>query len=68
MSKDRNFDDLIGKFKRNIYATLKGQIRLAVLKRDLQFLHDAEPFLYSMQEAAWGRWRIGLQRQIITYC
>jgi len=42
MIKDRNFDDLLGKFKRNIYATLKGRIRLAVLQRDLADLH-AQP-------------------------
>ena len=40
MSNDRNFDDLLGKFKRNIYSTLKGKIRLAVLQRDLAFLHQ----------------------------
>ncbi len=33
---DRNFDDLAHRFKRNVYDRLKGDIRLAVLKRDLQ--------------------------------
>jgi len=33
---DRNFDDLAPRFKRNVYDRLKGDIRLAVLKRDLQ--------------------------------
>lgn len=33
--KDRNFDDLAHRFKRNVYDRLKGEIRLAVLKRDL---------------------------------
>lgn len=32
---DRNFDDLVGHFKKNIYATPKGRIRLEVLWRDL---------------------------------
>lgn len=32
--QDRNFDDLTPRFRRNIYATLKGQLRLAVLRRD----------------------------------
>ncbi len=39
---DRNFDDLAHRFKRNVYDRLKGDIRLAVLKRDLQqWLPDA---------------------------
>ncbi len=33
--KDKNFDDLAHRFKDNIYGRLKGQIRLAVLERDL---------------------------------
>ena len=32
---DRNFDDLIEKFSRKVYAGLKGDIRLAVIRRDL---------------------------------
>lgn len=32
---DRNFDDLVGHFQKNIYATPKGRIRLEVLWRDL---------------------------------
>jgi tRNA 5-carboxymethoxyuridine methyltransferase len=32
---DRNFDDLAPRFRRNIYDRLKGQVRLAVLRRDL---------------------------------
>ena len=36
MSGDRNFDDLSGRFKKNIYNTAKGKLRLAVLKQDLQ--------------------------------
>ena len=33
--EDRNFDDLAARFKRNVYDRLKGDIRLAVLRRDL---------------------------------
>ena len=33
--QDRNFDDLAARFKRNVYDRLKGDIRLAVLRRDL---------------------------------
>ncbi len=32
---DKNFDDLIHRFKRNVYDQLKGRIRLAVIERDL---------------------------------
>lgn len=32
--EDRNFDDLAMRFKRNVYGTLKGRIRLAILERD----------------------------------
>ncbi|MDK2596383.1 methyltransferase domain-containing protein [Pseudoalteromonas obscura] len=37
---DRNFCDIAGKFKNNIYGTSKGKIREAVLKRDLDELLD----------------------------
>lgn len=33
--EDRNFGELTGKFKNNIYGTTKGQLREAVLQRDL---------------------------------
>ena len=36
MSGDRNFDDLSGRFKKNIYNTAKGKLRLAILQEDLQ--------------------------------
>ncbi|HIG66824.1 MAG TPA: hypothetical protein EYQ44_03220 [Porticoccaceae bacterium] len=32
---DRNFDDLAEKFARRVYGGLKGEIRLAVIWRDL---------------------------------
>lgn len=37
MEGDRNFDDLAGHFERRIYGGLKGRVRLAVLRRDLQW-------------------------------
>ena len=47
MNQDRNFDDLAERFQRKVYGGLKGDIRLAVLWRDLeQYLpqiHGAEP-------------------------
>lgn len=33
--RDRNFDDLAERFSRNVYTSLKGRIRLEVLRRDL---------------------------------
>lgn len=35
MNKDKNFDQLAGKFRNNIYGTSKGKVRMAVLWRDL---------------------------------
>lgn len=35
MAEDRNFDDLAHRFRNRIYGGLKGDIRLAVLNRDL---------------------------------
>lgn len=36
VAKDRNFDDLAERFAKKVYGGLKGQIRLAVLKADLE--------------------------------
>ncbi len=38
MSHDRNFDDLARRFTDNIYGSPKGQIRLVILKEDLDTL------------------------------
>jgi len=42
---DRNFDDLAGRFARNIYGGLKGRIRLAVLRRDFAQQIPMPPFV-----------------------
>ena len=34
--QDRNFDDLFDRFAANIYKSLKGKIRLAVIRQDLE--------------------------------
>lgn len=40
-SQDKNFDDLVDRFKDNVYGKQKGKIRLAVLERDLEpYLRD----------------------------
>lgn len=50
---DRNFDDLAHRFKRNVYDRLKGDIRLAVLQRDLEtHIPDSIQFLDVTTEAA----------------
>jgi S-adenosylmethionine-dependent methyltransferase len=36
MNRDRNFDDLAERFQRKVYGGLKGEIRLAVLWRDIE--------------------------------
>ncbi|MEH6467799.1 MAG: methyltransferase domain-containing protein [Porticoccus sp.] len=47
MNNDRNFDDLAERFKRKVYGGLKGDIRLAVLWRDLEEqipqIHESKP-------------------------
>lgn len=42
--QDRNFDDLAVRFQKNIYGGLKGEIRLAVLKRDFTECVGIYPF------------------------
>ena len=41
MNSDRNFDDLVERFERNVYGGRKGAVRLAVLNRDIQLAIDA---------------------------
>lgn len=43
--QDRNFDDLAGRFVKNIYGSDKGEIRLHILWRDLQegLIHELPP-------------------------
>jgi len=52
MKNEHNFDDLAPRFARNIYSSMKGEIRLAVLKRDFQeFLPEA----FSQEQEALGQ-------------
>ncbi|MGD8526909.1 MAG: methyltransferase domain-containing protein, partial [Thioalkalispiraceae bacterium] len=53
---DRNFDDLLTRFNKNIYQSAKGQIRLHMLEADL---HEVVPLLdqddrYSILDAGAG--------------
>lgn len=43
MQQDRNFDDLAERFNARIYDTGKGQLRLEILKQDLQQFTEAKP-------------------------
>lgn len=43
MKHDKNFDTLIDRFERKVYATDKGQWRLKLLKEDLQNLYQQAP-------------------------
>lgn len=40
---DRNFDDLFDRFEQKIYDTVKGDLRLELLKQDLSALHQSPP-------------------------
>lgn len=53
MEKDRNFDDLAERFERRVYGGLKGEIRLAVLWRDL--LAALEPMEKKAGQPVGGR-------------
>lgn len=41
--EDRNFDTLIHKFQRQIYDSVKGELRLQLLQEDLKSLHQSDP-------------------------
>lgn len=66
ISQDRNFDDLAHRFARKIYGSLKGDIRLAVVERDLhqhtQLLSDqknAEPLFILDAGGGQGQFSLG---------
>lgn len=43
IKQDRNFDTLVTKFKRQIYDSVKGELRLHLLKEDLHRLREGNP-------------------------
>ena len=68
LNSDRNFDDLALRFARNIYGGLKGELRLAVLRRDFdEFLPtclqpcDADHMPLRILDAGGGQGQLGLQ-------
>lgn len=65
-TEDRNFDDLAPRFARNVYGGLKGELRLAVLRRDFEAVlpralrqADAQPL--RVLDAGGGQGQFGLQ-------
>lgn len=52
---DRNFDDLAHRFRNRIYGGLKGDIRLAVLNRDLAPLLNSESRSLKVVDAGGGQ-------------
>ncbi len=68
LNSDRNFDDLALRFARNIYGGLKGELRLAVLRRDFdEFLPTclqpcgADHMPLRILDAGGGQGQLGLQ-------
>lgn len=53
---DRNFDDLAHRFQRNVYSSLKGQVRLGILRRDLEeFLPELKADSLRVLDAGGGQ-------------
>lgn len=68
LDSDRNFDDLAPRFARNVYGGLKGELRLAVLRRDFdEFLPaclqpcDGNHAPLRVLDAGGGQGQFGLQ-------
>lgn len=61
--KDQNFDGLSSRFQRNIYQTMKGQLRMAVLRRDFD-AHVPRTGLKTLDVGAGqGQWALELLLQ-----
>ncbi len=58
MQQDRNFDDLAERFNARIYDTAKGQLRLEILKQDLQQFTETKPL--SIWDAGCGAGQMSL--------
>jgi S-adenosylmethionine-dependent methyltransferase len=57
---DRNFDDLAQRFKRNIYDSMKGKLRLAILRRDFAEHLPNAPINILDVGAGQGQWALEL--------
>jgi S-adenosylmethionine-dependent methyltransferase len=53
---DRNFDDLAKRFQRNIYDSMKGRLRLAILRRDFAEAIPVAPLSVLDIGAGQGQW------------
>jgi S-adenosylmethionine-dependent methyltransferase len=58
---DRNFDGIAPRFKRNIYDSPKGQLRLAVLRRDLAEFLPMEHGALKVLDAGGGQGQFALE-------
>lgn len=61
--QDHNFDTLAKRFQRNIYQTLKGQLRLAVLRQDFDEFIPVRPLSVLDVGAGQGHWALELTRR-----
>lgn len=61
--QDRNFDGLAQRFQRNIYNTMKGQLRLAVLRRDFDEYLAGSGLDVLDVGAGQGHWALELLRK-----
>jgi len=73
IKNDQNFDDLSQRFRKNIYNTLKGQIRLNILWRDLvEQIPEIETGGLSILDAGAGQGNFALQlaqkNHLLTLC
>lgn len=62
-NQDHNFDALASRFRRNIYQTLKGQLRLAVLRQDFDEFIPSTPLSVLDVGAGQGHWALELTRR-----
>lgn len=61
--QDHNFDALTDRFQRNVYQTLKGQLRLAVLRQDFDEYIPHQPLSVLDVGAGHGHWALELTRR-----
>lgn len=61
--QDQNFDGLSSRFQRNIYSTMKGQLRMAILRRDFDEHVPRTGLRVLDVGAGQGYWALELLRQ-----
>ncbi|MBC6906746.1 methyltransferase domain-containing protein [Saccharophagus sp. K07] len=61
--EDRNFDDLAKRFQSKIYDSMKGRLRLAVLRRDMELHLPQQPLNILDVGAGQGQWALEMLRK-----